>query len=81
MRGCPTVRASYTKDQVILYHLGLGAGVPATDPKELEYTYEKNLKVLPSFAVVPAIRLDGRASRASPACSSTSRCSCTASRR
>ena len=24
-----------------------------TDPKELEYTYEKNLKVLPSFAVVP----------------------------
>jgi acyl dehydratase len=38
---------------VILYHLGLGAGVPATDPKELEYTYERNLKVLPSFAVVP----------------------------
>jgi acyl dehydratase len=28
--------------------------VPATDPKELEYTYEKNLKVLPSFAVIPA---------------------------
>ncbi len=42
----------YTKDDVILYHLGLGAGVPANDPKELEYTYEKNLKVLPSFAVV-----------------------------
>src|SRR2546426_407027 len=39
---------------VLLYHLGLGAGVPATDPKELEYTYEKNLKVLPSFAVIPA---------------------------
>jgi acyl dehydratase len=47
-------QTSYTKDQVILYHLGLGAGVPATDPKELEYTYEKNLKVLPSFAVIPA---------------------------
>ena len=46
--------SSYTRDQVILYHLGLGAGVPATDPKELEYTYEKNLKVLPSFAVIPA---------------------------
>ena len=44
---------SYTKDQVILYHLGIGAGVPATDPNELEYTYEKNLKVLPSFGVVP----------------------------
>lgn len=44
---------TYTKDDVILYHLGLGAGVPATDPKELEYTYEKNLKVLPSFGVIP----------------------------
>jgi acyl dehydratase len=44
---------TYTKDQVILYHLGLGAGVPATDPGELEYTYEKNLKVLPSFGVIP----------------------------
>jgi acyl dehydratase len=46
-------QASYTKDQVILYHLGLGAGNPATDPNELEYTYEKNLKVLPSFGVIP----------------------------
>ena len=49
----PDGQSSYTKDQVILYHLGLGAGVPATSPSELEYTYEKNLKVLPSFAVVP----------------------------
>jgi acyl dehydratase len=46
--------ASYDRDQVILYHLGVGAGVPPTDPGELEYTYEKNLKVLPSFAVIPA---------------------------
>ncbi|MBW2401728.1 MAG: hypothetical protein JRG80_21155 [Deltaproteobacteria bacterium] len=37
---------------MILYHLGIGAGVPATDPGELEYTFEKNLKVLPSFVVV-----------------------------
>jgi len=44
---------TYSKDDVILYHLGLGAGVPATDPNELEYTYEKNLKVLPSFGVIP----------------------------
>src|SRR5262245_10513680 len=50
----PDGQSAYTKDQVILYHLGLGAGVPATDPKELEYTYEKNLKVLPSFAVIPS---------------------------
>ncbi len=50
----PESESAYTQDQVILYHLGLGAGENATDPKELEYTYEKNLKVLPSFAVIPA---------------------------
>ena len=44
---------TYTKDQVILYHLGVGAGDPPTDPNELEYSYEKNLKVLPSFGVIP----------------------------
>ena len=43
-------------DDVILYHLGIGAGVPPTDPNELEYTFEKKLKVLPSFAVVAAGR-------------------------
>ncbi len=51
-----TGESSYGKDDVILYHLGLGAGVPATDPNELEYTFEKNLKVLPSFAVVAGSR-------------------------
>ncbi|WP_371529464.1 MaoC/PaaZ C-terminal domain-containing protein [Streptomyces sp. NBC_01283] len=35
-----------------LYHLGLGAGVPATDPDELRYTLESRLHVLPSFATV-----------------------------
>ncbi len=44
---------SWTRDQVILYHLGIGAGVPPTDPRELEYTFERNLKVLPSFGVIP----------------------------
>jgi acyl dehydratase len=44
---------SYSKDDVILYHLGVGAGDPATDPNELEYCFEKNLKVLPSFGVIP----------------------------
>ena len=48
-----TSEYSYTKDDVILYHLGVGAGVPATDSNELEYTYEKELKVLPSFGVIP----------------------------
>jgi len=44
---------SWTQDDVILYHLGLNAGANPTDPQELEYTYEKNLKVLPSFGVIP----------------------------
>jgi len=42
----------YNPDDVILYHLGIGAGVPATDENELEYTFEKKLKVLPSYVVV-----------------------------
>jgi len=45
--------SEWTRDQVILYHLGVGAGDPPTDASELEYTYEKNLKVLPSFGVIP----------------------------
>ena len=49
----PVNTSSYEVDDVILYHLGIGAGVPATDANELEYTYEKSLKVLPSFCVVP----------------------------
>jgi acyl dehydratase len=47
-------QGEWNADQVILYHLGIGAGAgKATDAKELEYTYEKNLKVLPSFGVIP----------------------------
>jgi len=45
---------SWDRDRIILYHLGVGAGVPQTDPNELTYTYEKNLKVLPSWGVIPA---------------------------
>ncbi|MEU3414064.1 MaoC/PaaZ C-terminal domain-containing protein [Streptomyces sp. NPDC006658] len=37
---------------VQLYHLGIGAGRPATDPDELRYTLESRLHVLPSFATV-----------------------------
>jgi acyl dehydratase len=47
-----TVELAWTPKDVQLYHLGLGAGVPATDPRELAYVYEQDLKVLPSFAVV-----------------------------
>jgi acyl dehydratase len=49
----PEGHSSWDQDDVILYHLGVGAGVPPTDARELEYTYEANLKVLPSFGVIP----------------------------
>jgi acyl dehydratase len=43
---------SWTAKDVQLYHLGIGAGTPATDPDELRYTLESRLHVLPSFATV-----------------------------
>ncbi|MFD5566565.1 MaoC/PaaZ C-terminal domain-containing protein [Streptomyces cadmiisoli] len=43
---------TWTPKDVLLYHLGIGAGAPATDPDELRYTLETNLHVLPSFATV-----------------------------
>ncbi|MFF2129638.1 MaoC/PaaZ C-terminal domain-containing protein [Streptomyces olivochromogenes] len=43
---------TWDRKDVQLYHLGLGAGVPATDPDELRYTLESKLHVLPSFATV-----------------------------
>jgi len=56
----PAVQASWTPDDVILYHLGLGAGNPPTDPGELAYTYEGGLKVLPTYGVIaPAPALAG----------------------
>jgi acyl dehydratase len=50
----PAVTMAWNPDTVITYHLGVGAGVPPTDDGELAYTLERHLKVLPSFAVVPA---------------------------
>ena len=49
--------SSWDADDVILYHLGIGAGLgKPTDAAELAYTYEQKLVVLPSFAVVPAFQ-------------------------
>ena len=47
------VRSSWSADDVILYHLGIGAGDPPTDPMELRYVYEASLEVLPTFSVLP----------------------------
>ena len=43
------VKAQHTQRDVMLYALGVGCG---TD--ELQFTYERDLKVLPTFAVIPA---------------------------
>ena len=45
--------SSWTESDVILYHLGIGAGVPATEARELRYTFEQELVVLPTFGTVP----------------------------
>ncbi|UNO42368.1 MaoC/PaaZ C-terminal domain-containing protein [Streptomyces sp. MST-110588] len=47
-----TTELTWDHKDVQLYHLGIGAGVPATDPGELRYTLEDRLHVLPSFATV-----------------------------
>ncbi|MER7078021.1 Acyl dehydratase [Saccharopolyspora kobensis] len=49
----PTTREiSWTQRDVLLYHLSLGAGARADVDPELPYTYEANLQVLPTFALV-----------------------------
>lgn len=41
---------------VLLYHLGVGAGDPPTEARELRYAYEPNLWVLPSFSTAIGYR-------------------------
>ena len=48
----PDTEKSYTQKDVMLYALGIGLGQNPTYPHELAFVYEKNLKVLPTFAVV-----------------------------
>jgi acyl dehydratase len=45
---------SWTAMDVLRYHLALGAGARPTDERELRYTYERDLRVLPTFATVAA---------------------------
>jgi acyl dehydratase len=44
---------TWSDEDVILYHLGIGAGVPPTDPDELRYVYEGDLRVLPTYVSIP----------------------------
>jgi acyl dehydratase len=51
-RTSESVPVSYDEDAVILYALGIGAGV-----EELDFVYEKKLKVFPTFSVIPFMPL------------------------
>ncbi|MDT8914176.1 MaoC/PaaZ C-terminal domain-containing protein [Amycolatopsis sp. PS_44_ISF1] len=42
----------WTPSEVLLYHLALGAGADPIDKRELRYTYEEELRVIPTFATV-----------------------------
>ncbi len=48
---------SWTDDDVILYHLGIGAGSDPVDPDELRYVYEGDLQVLPTYATIPPFEM------------------------
>ena len=44
---------SWSDENVILYHLGIGAGSDPVDARELRYAYEADLHVIPTFANIP----------------------------
>ncbi len=48
----PDVEHTYGPRDCILYALGVGLGQDPVNEDELAFVYEKNLKVLPTFAVV-----------------------------
>ncbi|MGH3450519.1 MAG: 3-alpha,7-alpha,12-alpha-trihydroxy-5-beta-cholest-24-enoyl-CoA hydratase, partial [Haloechinothrix sp.] len=39
---------SWESSDVLLYHLGIGAGADPVSPRERRYAYERDLRVLPS---------------------------------
>jgi len=55
---------SWEPDDVIRYHLAIGAGSPVCDGPELRYVDEDVLHVLPTFATVPASAAAAVAARA-----------------
>jgi acyl dehydratase len=48
----PAVAQSYGPKDCILYALGLGLGQDPLNQDELDFVYEKNLKVLPTYALM-----------------------------
>ncbi len=47
-----SVEFAWTSTNVLLYHLGVGAGASPVSPTELRYVLEDRLQVLPTFGVV-----------------------------
>ncbi|CAO3422390.1 MaoC/PaaZ C-terminal domain-containing protein [Azospirillum doebereinerae] len=45
---------SWTERDVMLYALGVGMGADPMDGRELPFVYERGLKALPTFPIVPA---------------------------
>jgi hypothetical protein len=50
----PTIEQTYAPKDPMLYALGVGLGLDPMDRGQLDFVFEKNLKVLPTFAVVLA---------------------------
>src|SRR5437764_3572172 len=48
----PDVVQSYGPKDCMLYALGVGLGLDPLDEEQLAFVYEKNLKALPTMAVV-----------------------------
>ena len=50
----PTIEQTYAPKDAMLYALGVGLRLDPMDRGQLDFVFEKNLKVLPTFAVVLA---------------------------
>jgi hypothetical protein len=48
----PDVEQTYGPKDCILYALGVGLGLDPLDANQLAFVYEKDLKVLPTYALV-----------------------------
>lgn len=68
--AAPTTRVlSWSARDVLLYHLSLGAGRDAATDPELGWTFERDLRVLPTFALVAGRGVSAGDGRAAPAMS------------
>ena len=48
-------RHAYSTRDTMLYALGIGMGVPATDPAQLRFVYEQDLQVVPTMVSILAM--------------------------